>query len=95
MPMDWTRTANRWTTLYTAAMQRPTKQHRRKPRGRTNRRTATTLKEVYNSMTPEQKECCHALVGMALEKRDGEETNDEEEETVKQNVFEKDTRAPC
>lgn len=50
-----------------------------------------TLKEVYNSMTPEQKECCHALVGMALEKRDGEETNDEEEETVKQNVFEKDT----
>lgn len=51
-----------------------------------------TLKEVYNSMTPEQQECCHALVGMALEKRDGEETDDEEEETVKQNVFEKDTK---
>ena len=51
-----------------------------------------TLKEVYNSMTPEQQKCCHALVGMALEKRDGEETDDEEEETVKQNVFEKDTK---
>ena len=51
-----------------------------------------TLKEVYNSMTPEQQECCHALVGMALEKRDGEETDDEEEETVKQNVFDKDTK---
>ena len=25
-----------------------------------------TLKEVYNSMTDEQKECCHALVGLAL-----------------------------
>lgn len=51
-----------------------------------------TLKEVYNSMTPEQQECCHALVGLALEERDGEETDDEEEETVKQNVFEKDTK---
>ena len=51
-----------------------------------------TLKEVYNSMTPEQQECCHALMGMALEERDGEETDDEEEETVKQNVFEKDTK---
>ena len=37
---DWTQTVNRWTTLYTAAMQRPTKQHRRKPRWRTNRRMA-------------------------------------------------------
>lgn len=51
-----------------------------------------TLEEVYNSMTPEQQECCHALVGMALEERDGEETNGEEEKTVKQNVFEKDTK---
>ena len=51
-----------------------------------------TLEEVYNSMTPEQQECCHALVGLALEERDGEETDGEEEETVKQNVFDKDTK---
>ena len=52
-----------------------------------------TLKEVYNSMTDEQKECCHALVGLALEKVDGGEDNGEEDETVKQNVFDKDTNA--
>lgn len=50
-----------------------------------------TLKEVYNSMTDEQKECCHAFVGLALEKADGGEVNGEEDETVKQNVFDKDT----
>lgn len=49
-----------------------------------------TLEEVYNSMTEEQKECCHALVGLAIEEaKDG---NDEEDDTVKQNVFDKDTR---
>ena len=48
-----------------------------------------TLEEVYNSMTEEQKECCHALVGLAIEEaKDG---NDEEDDTVKQNVFDKDT----
>lgn len=51
-----------------------------------------TLKEVYNSMTDEQKECCHALVGLALEGNGGEDDG-EEDETVKQNVFDKDTRA--
>ena len=50
-----------------------------------------TLEEVYNSMTDEQKECCHAFVGLALEKADGGEDNGEEDETVKQNVFDKDT----
>lgn len=48
-----------------------------------------TLEEVYNSMTEEQKECCHALVGLTIEgAKDG---NDEEDDTVKQNVFDKDT----
>lgn len=51
-----------------------------------------TLKQVYNSMTDEQKECCHALVGLALEENGGEDDG-EEDETVKQNVFDKDTRA--
>lgn len=46
-----------------------------------------TLKEVYESMTPEQQECCHALVGMAIKEADG----GEEDDTVKQNVFDKDT----
>ena len=53
--------------------------------------TEKTLEEVYNSMTDEQKECCHALVGLALEGNDG--TDDEEEdETVKHNVFDGDSR---
>ena len=51
-----------------------------------------TLEQVYNSMTDEQKECCHALVGLALEENGGEDDG-EEDETVKQNVFDKDTRA--
>ena len=58
-----------------------------------NQNEGKTLKEVYNSMTDEQKECCHALVGLALEKADGGEDNGEEDETVKQNVFDKDTNA--
>ena len=52
-----------------------------------------TLEEVYNSMTDEQKECCHALVGLTMEKADGDDGEDdgEEDDTVKQNVFDKDT----
>lgn len=53
-----------------------------------------TLEQVYNSMTDEQKECCHALVGLALEEQEGDDNNDgEEDDTVKQNVFDKDTNA--
>lgn len=53
-----------------------------------------TLEQVYNSMTDEQKECCHALVGLALEEQEGGDNDDgEEDDTVKQNVFEKDTNA--
>ena len=66
-----------------------------------------TLKEVYNSMTPEQQECCCALVGMAKDGLDededpeeGEDDYDEddeddyeedEEDNMKHNVFEADT----
>lgn len=55
-----------------------------------------TLEEVYNSMTDEQKECCHALVGLAMEEADGDDGEDgeddgEEDMTVKQNVFDHDT----
>ena len=51
-----------------------------------------TLEEVYNSMTNEQKECCHALVGLALEEQDsdGGEDDEEDESDMKHNVFDKD-----
>ena len=50
-----------------------------------------TLEEVYNSMTDEQKECCHALVGLALKEQDGDGGEDEEDESdMKNNVFDKD-----
>ena len=53
-----------------------------------------TLEQVYNSMTDEQKECCHALVGLALEEQEGGDNDDgEEDDTMKQNVFDKDTNA--
>lgn len=53
-----------------------------------------TLEQVYNSMTDKQKECCHALVGLALEEKEGGNNDDgEEDDTVKQNVFDKDTNA--
>lgn len=53
-----------------------------------------TLEQVYNSMTDEQKECYHALVGLALEEQEGGDNDDgEEDDTVKQNVFDKDTNA--
>lgn len=51
-----------------------------------------TLEQVYNSMTDEQKECCHALVGLALKEQDGGDNDDgEEDDTVKHNAFDKDT----
>lgn len=53
-----------------------------------------TLEQVYNSMTDEQKECCHALVGLALKEKEGGNNDDgEEDDAVKQNVFDKDTNA--
>lgn len=53
-----------------------------------------TLEQVYNSMTDEQKEFFHALVGLALEEKEGGDNDDsEEDDTVKQNVFDKDTNA--
>lgn len=52
-----------------------------------------TLEEVYNSMTDEQKECCHALVGLAMEEADGDDGEDDSKEdmTVKHNVFDHNT----
>lgn len=53
-----------------------------------------TLEEVYDSMTDEQKEFCHLMVGLAQEEQagdGGEDDNNEEDETdMKHNVFDKD-----
>ena len=50
-----------------------------------------TLKQVYDSMTDEQKECCHALVGLALEEQGGDGGSDgKEDDTMKHNVFDND-----
>lgn len=53
-----------------------------------------TLEEVYNSMTDEQKEFCHLMVGLAQKEKasdGGEDDNDKEDETdMKNNVFDKD-----
>ena len=59
-----------------------------------------TLEEVYNRMTPEQQECCCALVGMAkkgldeddlnAEANNGKDDEHKEDETVKHNVFDND-----
>lgn len=51
-----------------------------------------TLEEVYNSMTDEQKEFCHLMVGLAQEEQDGDggEDDEEDESDMKHNVFDKD-----
>lgn len=54
-----------------------------------------TVKEVYDSMTDEQKDVCNFLVGQAIEdakKDEGKKSeSSEEDDSVKHNVFEGDT----
>ena len=51
-----------------------------------------TIKEVYDSMTPEQKDVCNFLVGQAIAESDGKNTDDNKEgDSVSHNVFENDT----
>lgn len=67
-------------------------EHGMDPEGKMAEETnGKTLEEVYNSMTDEQKECCHALVGLALEEQDGDggEDDEEDETDMKHNVFDK------
>lgn len=75
--------------------------------GNMEEKDGKTLQEVYDSMTPEQQECCCVLVGMAKEGLDeGEDPNQEgegsntdgepddseyEEDKMKHNVFDNDT----
>lgn len=49
-----------------------------------------TIKEVYDSMTEEQRTCCHALIGLALEQQKEEQTakhSNMEENEMARNIF--------
>ena len=48
-----------------------------------------TVKDVFDSLTEEQKNVVYYMIGQALEQNEG--VDDEEEEEVKHNVFENDT----
>ena len=60
-----------------------------------------TIKQVYDALTEEQKELVHAMVGMALEEKEGGADDDEEEKNIehseggnnsmKTNVFDQGT----
>ena len=55
----------------------------------------TEIKEVINSLTPEQRSVVEGLIGMALETNIGDEPNNEPNEggkEMKQNVFDNDLR---
>lgn len=61
-----------------------------------------TLEEIYESMSDEQKECCAAMVGMALDEAGVEDEEDEDEEIehseggeefMKSNVFDQNEMA--
>ena len=55
-----------------------------------------TVKEVFDSLTEKQKNVVYAIIGMVTDGKKGadnkETDNDKEDETVKQNVFDKDTK---
>ena len=55
--------------------------------------TDKTVQEVVDSMTEEQKTVMYALIGQAVEDAKGEENEEEgEEENMKHNVFDQDTK---
>lgn len=49
-----------------------------------------TVKDVLDSLTEEQKTVVYALIGLALEDKDGKETNQEDEQ-MKHNIFDQNT----
>ena len=49
-----------------------------------------TVKDVWDSMTEEQKTVCYAMIGQALEDADVSHSDDEEGEDMNHNVFESD-----
>ena len=51
-----------------------------------------TVKDVFDTLTEEQKNVVYAIIGAALEDANGGDDNSEEDDTVKQNVFDRDTK---
>lgn len=49
-----------------------------------------TLETVYNAMTPEQQECVHAMIGLALENSDETEEVEETEEAETEDIHHAD-----
>ena len=49
-----------------------------------------TVKDVFDSLTEEQKNVVYFMIGQALEEKDSDEKSDEEEPNVAHNVFEND-----
>lgn len=47
-----------------------------------------TVEDIFNEMTEEQQEAVYAIVGAALEAEDKDETNKEDKEKMKHNLFE-------
>lgn len=58
--------------------------------------TEETVKEVFDSLTEKQKNVVYAIIGMVIDDKKGadnkETDNDKEDETVKHNVFDNDTK---
>ena len=66
-----------------------TEEKEKKPMANENEKT---VKDVFDSLTEEQKNVVYYMIGQALEQNDAD-TDDEEDKEVKHNVFENDTRA--
>ena len=52
-----------------------------------------TVEDVFNTLTEKQKNVVYAIIGSAMSGENNDETDGEEDDTVKQNVFDKDTNA--
>lgn len=50
-----------------------------------------TVEDVFNTLTEKQKNVVYAIIGSAMPDENGDETDGEEDDTVKHNAFDKDT----
>lgn len=53
-----------------------------------------TVKDVFDTLTEEQKKVVYFMIGQALEDAEGGDKDDEEEDTVTHNVFDQDVKNP-
>lgn len=52
-----------------------------------------TVEDVFNTLTEKQKNVVYAIIGSAMASKEDDDSDGEEDDTVKQNVFDKDTNA--